>query len=331
MAGMNNGLNEKLNNNSPLISVVVPVYKTEKYVAKTIRSLFNQTVQDFEIIFVDDGSPDNAVQVIEEEMKTASIGYSIFRQKNSGVGVCRNVGVENAKGEWVLFLDSDDTLQAWALQAYVDEINKNPDVDFLFSKFQYVNEDNIFQESARSGKITLLTNEELLKGFLTRKTTILVPGALFKVSMLKEKNIWHNSIRWSEDQHFMWRVLDNVKKGIFVEDELYNYVQRSSVGSIMTSTPIEVMLDAYKEFIKLAEEISNEEVSRYLLSRWVLGCLNALARRKDKNGWISFFEAVDGKQHLKTLSSFPQGRVKLLARIGRINKSLLYMATRVLH
>ena len=99
----------------------------------------------------------------------------------------------------------------------------------------------------------------------------------------------------------------------------------------MTSTPIEVMIDAYKEFIKLAEEISNEEVKKYLLSRWVLGCLNALAHRKDKKGWLSFFAAVDGKQHLKTLSSFPQGKVKLLARIGRMNKSLLYTATRVLH
>jgi len=98
----------------------------------------------------------------------------------------------------------------------------------------------------------------------------------------------------------------------------------------MTSTPIDVMLSAYQEFVKLVDTLSNAEVKKYLLSRWVLGCLNVLARRKDKKGWVSFFEAVEGKKHLKILSSFPQGKVRLLARVGRIHKSLLYTATRVL-
>ncbi|MBE7085269.1 MAG: glycosyltransferase family 2 protein [Clostridiales bacterium] len=327
---MEKGTNEKLNKKTPLISVVVPVYKTEKYVANTIRSLCNQTFQNFEVIFVDDGSPDNAVQVIEREMQNASVNYSIIRQENSGVGVCRNTGVKNACGDWVLFLDSDDVLQTWALQAYVDEIEKNPDVDFLFSKFQHVTEENIFQEVPKTDNVTYLTKEQLLHGFLTRERTVLVPGALFKVATLKEKDIWHIAIRWSEDQHFMWRVLDNAEKGVFIEDGLYNYLQRSTVGSIMTSTPIDVMLSAYQEFVKLVDTLSNAEVKKYLLSRWVLGCLNVLARRKDKKGWVSFFEAVEGKKHLKILSSFPQGKVRLLARVGRIHKSLLYTATRVL-
>ncbi len=317
-------------NNLPLFSVVIPVYKTEKYIANTIHSLKAQTFTNFEAVFVDDGSPDNSVSVIHQELQGSSIPYSIVTQQNSGLGIARNTGVKNAKGDWILFLDSDDVLHPLTLETYAKTIQENPSAELLFSTFQNVTETNLFSEVAPTNKTTSLESEELLKGFLTRKLTILVPGSVYKASMLKEKNIWHASIRWSEDQHFMWQVLNNIQSGVFVKSCLYNYLQRSTNGSIMGSTPADVMLIAYEEFCKLAEGMSNTEVRKFLVSRWVLGCLNVLAHRKDKQGWQLFFRATDGERRLRELKSFPDWKVKILSIAGRINKNLLYTMMKAL-
>ena len=313
-----------------LISVIVPVYKTEQYIVNTIRSLKNQTFTNFEVVFVDDGSPDASVLVINQELQGSSISYSIIKQENSGQGIARNTGVKNAKGKWVLFLDSDDVLHPFTLEIYAKAIQENPSAELLFSKFQNVTELNLFVEVAPTNKTTLLKREETLKGFLTRKLTILVPGSVYKVSVLKEKNIWHASIRWSEDQHFMWQVLNNIQNAVFVESCLYNYLQRSTSGSIMNSTSVDVMLIAYREFCVLAENMSDTEVKKFLVSRWVLGCLNVLAHRQDKQSWQLFLKETDGDRRLKELKSFPDWRVKILSVVGRVNKKLLYTVMKVL-
>ena len=240
------------------------------------------------------------------------------------------MGVKHAKGDWALFLDSDDVLSPVCLELYASEIQKNQSINFLFSKFQYVTEDNLFLEAPQTNKATVIDSEGLLKGFLTRQLTILVPGSLYKVSMLKENNIWHTSIRWSEDQHFMWQVLNNVNGGVFVEACLYNYLQRSASGSIMTSTPVDAMLVAYAKFCDLAQTMKSDTVKKLLVSRWVLGCLNVLAHRKDNQAWQKFFEEAEGREHLKKLCDFPDVKVRLLSRLGKVNKRLMYTVMKLI-
>ena len=323
---LGNNLKERLF----FITVVIPVYKTEKYIANTILSLKNQTFNDFEIIFVDDGTPDDSISVIKQELKESTISYSIITQQNSGQGIARNTGVKYARGEWVLFLDSDDVLQSRALEMYANAIQKYPTAEFFFSKFKNVTEENLFIEDRSLNKLKVIGGENLLKGFLTRELTILVPGSLYKVAVLREENIWHASIRWSEDQHFMWQVLDSVQCGVFVESCLYNYLQRSAGGSIMNATPVDTMLSAYTEFCELAKCIRSDEIKRFLVSRWVLGNLNVLAHRKDKQGWLKFFYKTNGKEHLNKLRTFPSWKVRVLSWVGIINKGLMYSVMRVL-
>lgn len=91
----------------PLISVVVPVYNVEKYLPKCLDSLLAQTWQELEIIVVDDGSPDNSWDIMQEYARRDS-RVRLIRQKNGGLSAARNAGVEAARGEWIGFLDSDD-------------------------------------------------------------------------------------------------------------------------------------------------------------------------------------------------------------------------------
>ena len=120
------------NNNKPTISVIVPVYKVEKYIRKCIDSILNQTYQNIEVILVDDGSPDNCGKICDEYAYLDK-RVRVIHKKNGGLGSARNVGLGLAKGQYIMFVDSDDYLTkdsiGTVLKAIVDY--DMPDMIFL--------------------------------------------------------------------------------------------------------------------------------------------------------------------------------------------------------
>ena len=120
------------------ISIIVPVYNVEKYLKECLDSLINQTLEDIEIICINDGSTDNSLAILEEYQKKDS-RIKVFSQRNQGVSAARNLGIEKATGEYLTFLDSDDRLELNTCEIlYKETIAKNS--DFLF--FGLVNDKN---------------------------------------------------------------------------------------------------------------------------------------------------------------------------------------------
>ena len=125
----------------PKISIIIPVYNVEKYLRECLDSCVNQTLENIEIICVDDCSPDNSIEILREyQIKDSRI--KILRHKtNKNLGAARNTGLENATGEYVWFVDSDDYIDTKACQILYDAI-KEFDVDMLsFSALKFVDED----------------------------------------------------------------------------------------------------------------------------------------------------------------------------------------------
>lgn len=105
------------------ISVIVPVYKSEKYLDRCVQSILNQTYQDFELILVDDGSPDNSPLLCDKWAENDSRVYVIHKE-NGGASSARNAGLKIAKGNWIAFADSDDWLDRTALKTLYDLANQ---------------------------------------------------------------------------------------------------------------------------------------------------------------------------------------------------------------
>lgn len=123
--------------NYPKISIIIPVYNVEKYLAECLDSCINQTLKDIEIICVDDCSPDNSIKILEEYQQKDSRIKIIRHEKNRNLGGARNTGLENATGEYVWFVDSDDYIDTKACQILYGTIKKF-DVDMLcFSDIQF--------------------------------------------------------------------------------------------------------------------------------------------------------------------------------------------------
>ena len=93
---------------NPKISVIIPVYNVEKYLAECIESILNQTFNDIEILIIDDCSTDNSYKIMEEYAKKDSRIVLYHNENNVGVSKTRNIGLDNAKGEYIAFVDSDD-------------------------------------------------------------------------------------------------------------------------------------------------------------------------------------------------------------------------------
>ncbi len=121
----------------PRVSVIIPVYKAEKFVADAIRSVLAQTYADFEIIVVDDGSPDKSIEVCQQ---FDDLRVRIIRQSNRGLPGARNTGIRNAVGEYVALLDADDLWAPQKLEKHVQHLEESPDVGISFSYSAFVDE-----------------------------------------------------------------------------------------------------------------------------------------------------------------------------------------------
>ena len=115
------------------VSVIIPIYNTEKYLAECLESIINQTLKQIEIICIDDGSSDGSAAILKEYAQN-DLRISMYTQKNRGVSAARNVGVRHARGKYLFFMDSDDILEKNALEILVQTLQneiknlKNEDV-----------------------------------------------------------------------------------------------------------------------------------------------------------------------------------------------------------
>ena len=183
------------------ISVIIPVYKVEEYLAGCLKSVLNQTFQDYEVILVDDGSPDRCPQLCDEWVEKDSRIFAIHRE-NGGLSAARNTGVKAARGDYLYFLDSDDELTVDALEQMYAMVEQHPDVELVQGGFFVKKEDAgchtpyslpEYTEDARLIKNTLLTFDgDLIKAQsrLVRRDFFIENSLWFKEGIIHEDNYW---------------------------------------------------------------------------------------------------------------------------------------------
>lgn len=206
----------------PKISIVIPVYRTENYIARCLESIQNQVFQDYEIIVVDDCSPDKAMKIVEKKALLDKRIKSVYHDKNQGTMIARQTGYETATGEYIMFIDSDDTLPEDALTILYNEITQSA-VDIVISGFQFMRDNSHNNEKQYPKIIGEFTPEEYFNFHLDNQMWHTLWNCIFKAELFKYKYVNIPYLTNGEDMMLFFQLIGYSKKIKSIEAITYNY------------------------------------------------------------------------------------------------------------
>ena len=212
------------------ISIVIPVYNAEKYLAFCLDSIKAQTYADWEAILVDDGSTDNSCKICERYAKTDS-RFTVIHQQNYGASTARNLGIEHANGEWITFIDADDYIDT----NYLESLYKHtPGTDrtLIIQGLKHISNNKVFKEIEFEEEE--LIGKDIEKAFDSLKIFEhgFTVAKLYNNRIIKENRIlFNNEISYSEDLLFMLEYLHYCTSIKFIGNSGYNYRTDASVLS----------------------------------------------------------------------------------------------------
>lgn len=282
-----------------LVSIIVPVYNMEKYLSECLDSLFNQSLEQYEIIIVNDGSTDGSLDIIKTYQKKYSFIHTI-NQKNQGLSAARNAGLSLASGEYIYFMDSDDYLEKDALGILYD-ICKKSDLDAIF----FDAESFVDQELIVSGESVkffpsynreksfghYLTGEELFYDFLISDKYY--PSAclyMVKRDLYEENKLYFKRGILHEDQLFTPKLMCFVGECYHINEPFFR--RRIRENSIMTSSSnktkldnLTIILSDLADFYKCHEFTTDkgERASVLNLNSIYRSCLEILREEQNSN------------------------------------------------
>lgn len=316
----------------PEISVIVPVYNAERWLRRCVDSILNQTFADFELLLVDDGSTD-ASGAICDEYVASDPRVHVFHKPNGGVSSARNVGLDNAQGEWISFIDADDWIYPDMLQILSKASVDNEIVFFSVTEFfddgtkvEYIAKEcqTYIAKGAQQSILYLKNNEAHYPffGFTWSK--------LFRRDIIEQNNIrFIDGFAFYEDEIFTDEYCKNVNRLRILSSPLY-YYRRSSEGLTGMRRKPEEMLILSKKVLKSYHAYTYEPLKVYELER----SFSFLKEAIDKDEEMQFYDEARillglikrvNKQtriglRLKVLRSFPKSMGAPLIRLSKCIK-----------
>ena len=242
-----------------LISVIIPIYKVERYLNECVSSVVNQTYKNLEIILVDDGSPDGCPQMCDEWAKRDS-RIRVIHKENGGLSDARNAGMDIATGEYVAFVDSDDYIAPTMYETLVRGFSFSESVGIVSCQICSLKDGQIKQFNTKWNveRPKFLTSKEFIISKLTEETSFTVWNKLYTRTLLR--NTRFRKGRNNEDTLFMYdvgRVMEQYQiKEVILSPSFYYYRIRSN--SICTSTERPLMGDVIDNLHYIIKDCSKD-------------------------------------------------------------------------
>ena len=295
----------------PLISIIVPVYNSEKFLDTCLRSILGQSYGNIEVILINDGSVDGSAKICEKYAQQDK-RIKLYHQKNQGVSETRNRGISFANGEYVGFVDADDWIDADMYQLLYDLLT-GKDADVAIHSF-YVEENGRDRSKASgSNEILVMDSEEAVKEMLLAKRFGgHLCNKLFKRSLLQGICL-NKEIAIYEDMLFLWDVFHGATRVVFQDKKVYHYVIHSesalqtvwkdSFFSVFDATQM-VLEKTKKEYPKLVPEAQKMVLLSCLVTAMKLHRTKNLTRENYRR----VKAVMKGSLNCKSVVRFPEKR-----------------------
>lgn len=222
-------------NKYPKFSIIVPAYNVEKYLSYCMESIIKQSLQDIEIICVNDGSTDNTLAILEQYARLDK-RIKIIDQLNSGSSIARNIGLENASGEYIMFVDSDDLLVSNACErVYMETLQAQADIvvfgAYIFPCIQ--ENDNGWLYEYLGTQLRDYKQDSINAFFKERASKPFIWNKCYRRALIEDNNIYFDKdLSLGEDSLFLFTLFPLAERIIYIPDQLYRY-RCERKGSLM--------------------------------------------------------------------------------------------------
>lgn len=264
----------------PKVSVIVPVFKVEKFLDRCIQSIIKQTLKDIEIILIDDGSPDKCPLICDEYAKQDN-RIHVIHQKNQGLGMARNTGLQYANGEFIAFVDSDDFIDE-KMYEHLYHTAKENSLDVCFCGYQYYKDKAHINKRYEINKFVIIENANDIKTFLFnmvgplpnyKQDTQFFPSvwrAIYSTEILKIHDIVFQRKSRGEDLMFNISYLSNSKRIGLLPAYYYNYyVNANSITHTYSWKDYTETIDSLYQTKDLLERLFPEKQYYIHLQRYI--------------------------------------------------------------
>ena len=287
---------------TPLVSIIVPVYKVEPYLRRCLDSVVNQTYANLEIILVDDGSPDTCPQMCDEYAAKDN-RIVVIHKENGGLSDARNVGTLKASGDFLYYLDSDDELPLDAIGTMVSVLKENPNTEIIIGKMHCPQNEALYSEQLFNSTRIFESNKDIRTHFFSTENRLPVNACnkLISRKILLENNLFFKKGIIHEDNLWMFLVAQIVKHVVCINQ--YTYIRYINSGSITTASSDEEKNESWN--IILAE-IFNRIDSIYFKKQFlkylqqfidVYSHITNQQKKQFKDVWTSIIKCAKQNKH----------------------------------
>lgn len=300
----------------PKLSIIVPVYKAEKYLRQCIDSILAQTFIDWECVLVDDGSPDKSGEICDDYSQVDA-RINVLHKANGGVSSARNAGLDSVKGDWLTFVDADDCLYTKALEILVGQVERN-NLDLIQC---------CFNREYLEGQVNPISTDVLSAEQYADSVQYLtcVWGTLFRRTIIENNSLhFDEAIKLGEDQIFLLNYMQYCSKTQRIGDVLYFY-RNNGEGAVNNPKPeYEIAsVRAFKE-LKRNNPIAKKRCDAMLLSWFVSLTLSSQTAVKEMD---SLFKDV----YLEYLSPRSHSVGKIAYYLMKVNIPLAVVLLRTIY
>ena len=264
-----------------MISVIVPMYNAEEYIDACVESILAQTYKNFELIIIDDGSTDRSSLMIDSYTYNDE-RVRIVHRENEGAAAARNIGLKYAKGDYICFIDADDTVHNTYL-SYLAELITEYNADIAISSYRNVFSPACLEDEPEESDRRAMTGKEALADLLYQRHFMSVPwGSLSKKSLWEHVSFPEGTK--AEDMGTIYKLYAAAKKVAYGDKALYNYFQRS--GNTMFSTSATRNIDYFKHSRQMVNYMNHnfKDIAGAGYSRHFSTCLQILSETKVNGG-----------------------------------------------
>lgn len=313
-----------MKNNKGMVSVIVPIYNSQEYLNDLVNSLSAQSYSNFEVIFVNDGSTDDSLNLLKILLENKQFENNVITIPNQGPSNARNIGINYASGEYLIFIDSDDYLSKYFIEKLVIGIEEE-NYDAACCKFEWFKNEIVEINDYSRDIHTVVNNNELAFDIVLALQLLSHCCFIYKSNIINDKKIrYKNNYTYGEDTLFVVEYLTSCTKNVLVMSSKLLH-RRIREGSLMSTTKISTSYSTYitdalnsRGEMELLLRLNLTKRSNYLVlikPRMLLSIINNIALSCSKVVYSTVIYEYDCRRQLKQMFKFPSWKVKIASML----------------